>query len=58
MPAIPKGDILVQVTAKNHQSFGETFTIEEDEKVIEVTLQPPQKPYSVHGDNDPRAKQN
>ncbi len=58
VPAIPKGDILVQVTAKNHQSFGETFTIEEDEKVIEVTLQPPQKPYSVHGDNDPRAKQN
>jgi hypothetical protein len=56
LPGIPKGDILIQVTAKNHQSFGDTFTIEEDEKVVEVTLKPPQNPYSVHGDNDPRAK--
>ncbi len=56
LPGIPKGDILIQVTAKNHQSFGETFTIEEDEKLVEVTLKPPQAPYSVHGPNDPRAK--
>ena len=56
LPGIPKGDILIQVTAKNHQSFGDTFTIEEDEKLVEVTLKPPQAPYSVHGPNDPRAK--
>jgi len=56
LPGIPKGDILIQVTAKNHQSFGETFTIEEDEKLVEVSLKPPQAPYSVHGPNDPRAK--
>jgi hypothetical protein len=57
LPGIPKGDILIQVTAKNHQSFGDTFTIEEDERVVEVTLKAPQAPYSVHGPNDPRAKQ-
>jgi len=56
LPGIPKGDILIQVTAKNHQSFGDTFTIEEDEKLVEVSLKPPQAPYSVHGPNDPRAK--
>jgi hypothetical protein len=58
VPEIPKGEIMVQVTAQYHQSYGETVTIEEDEKTIEVVLKPPQKPYSVHGDNDPRAKQN
>lgn len=57
LPGIPKGDILIQVTAKNQQSFGNTFTIEEDERLVEVTLQPPQKPYSVHGPNDPRPKE-
>lgn len=56
LPGIPKGDILIQVTAKNRQSFGDTLTIEEDERLIEITLQPPQQPFSVHGTNDPRAK--
>jgi hypothetical protein len=57
LPGIPKGDIMIQVTAKNHQSFGDTFTIEEDEKEVDVILKPPQAPYSVHGTNDPRAKE-
>ena len=57
IPAIPKGDIMIQVTAKNHQSFGDTFTIEEDERLIRVELKPPQAPFSVHGPNDPRPKQ-
>jgi hypothetical protein len=56
IPPIPKGDILIQVTAKYRQSFGQTFTIEEDERLVEVTLHPPQPSYSVHGPNDPRAK--
>ena len=56
LPGIPKGDILIQVTAKNHQSFGDTFTIEEDDRQVDVVLKPPQAPYSVHGPNDPRAK--
>ena len=56
LPGIPKGDILIQITAKNHQSFGDTFTIEEDDRTVEIELKRPQDPYSVHGPNDPRAK--
>jgi hypothetical protein len=55
IPAIPKGEIMIQVTAKNHQSFGDTFTIIEDQRTIEVVLNPPQPPHSEHGPNDPRA---
>jgi hypothetical protein len=57
IPEIPKGDILIQVTAKAYQSYGETLTIEEDEKTVNVVLKKPQDPYSVHGQTDPRAKQ-
>jgi hypothetical protein len=48
MPPLPQGEILVQVIAKNYQTFGERFTINEPEKTIEVTLNPPQPQYSVH----------
>lgn len=48
IPAIPKGDILIQVIAKNYQTFGEKFEIEEDERTIEIALKPPQAQYSVH----------
>ena len=48
IPQIPKGDITIFVTAKNHQTFGDTFTVEEDERTIEVVLKPPQAQYSVH----------
>jgi hypothetical protein len=48
IPAIPKGDILIQVIAKNYQTFGQTFDVDEDERNIEVVLKPPQKQYSVH----------
>lgn len=57
IPEIPKGDIMIQVTAKFRQSWGETLTIEEDEKTVDVTLLPPQSQYSVHGTNDPRSKE-
>jgi hypothetical protein len=48
MPPVPQGKILVQVIAKNYQTFGGTFDITVDEKVIDVVLNPPQKQYSVH----------
>lgn len=48
IPAIPKGAILIQVHAPNYQTFGQTLEIREDEKVVEVKLNPPQKQYSVH----------
>ena len=48
MPPLPQGKILVQVIAKNYQTFGGTFDVEVDEKVVDVVLNPPQKQYSVH----------
>ena len=48
IPAIPQGKILIQVIAKGYQTFGETFNVDEDEKTIEIKLNPPQKQYSVH----------
>ena len=48
IPELPKGKILVQVTARNYQTFGERFEVEEDQRTIEVKLSPPQAQYSVH----------
>ena len=48
VPEIPKGKILIQVIAKNYQTFGQTFDVAEDEKTIEVTLKPPQTQYTAH----------
>ena len=48
IPELPKGKIMVQVTARNYQTFGQTFEVEEDERTIEVKLSLPQAQYTVH----------
>jgi hypothetical protein len=48
IPPIPQGHILVQVTAKGYQTYGEKFEVNEEEKTIEVKLKPPQSQYSAH----------
>jgi hypothetical protein len=48
IPTIPQGKILVQVIAKGYQTFGETFDVNEEEKTLEVKLNPPQNQYSAH----------
>ena len=48
IPSIPQGKILVQVIAKGYQTFGQTFSVAEDEKTLEITLNPPQQQYSAH----------
>ena len=48
IPEIPQGKIRVQVNAKNYQTFGDTFDIQEDERTIEIKLKPPQAQYSAH----------
>jgi hypothetical protein len=48
IPPIPKGSILIQVRADNYQTFGETFKIDEDEKIVDIKLKPPQAQYSAH----------
>lgn len=48
IPPLPQGKILVQVIAKGFQTFGQKFEVQEDEKTIEVVLNPPQPQYSAH----------
>jgi|SRR5271157_326880 len=48
VPEIPQGNILIQVNAKGYQTYGKVFQIDEEEKTIEVTLNPPQQQYSAH----------
>jgi hypothetical protein len=48
IPELPKGKILIQITAKNYQTFGQTFEVQDDEKTIEIKLNEPQQQYSAH----------
>ena len=48
IPSIPQGKILVQIIAKGYQTFGQTFDVAEEEKTLEITLNPPQQQYSAH----------
>jgi hypothetical protein len=48
IPSIPKGQVLVQIIAKNYQTFGQTFDVTEDERTLEIKLNPPQAQYSAH----------
>jgi uncharacterized GH25 family protein len=47
IPPIPQGQILIQVIAKDYQTFGQTFDIDEEQKTVEITLNPPQPQYSA-----------
>jgi len=48
IPEMPKGKIRVQVVAKGYQTFGQTFDVDQDQRTIEVKLNPPQEQYSAH----------
>ena len=47
IPQIPKGKIRIQVNAKGYQTFGQDFQVEEDERTLEIKMNPPQPQYSV-----------
>ncbi len=48
IPSLPQGKIQIQVIAKGYQTFGQTYDVSEEEKTIEVKLNPPQPQYSAH----------
>jgi uncharacterized GH25 family protein len=48
IPQVPKGKIRIQVNAKGYQTFGQDFQVEEDERTLEIKMNPPQPQYSVH----------
>ena len=48
IPPIPQGTILIQVIAENYQTFGQNFDVDQDEKTLDIKLNPPQPQYSAH----------
>ncbi len=48
IPAIPQGKIQVQIIAKGFQTFGRIFDVTDEEKTLDITLNPPQQQYSAH----------
>jgi hypothetical protein len=48
IPSIPQGKIQIQVIAKGYQTFGQIFDIAEEEKTVEIKLNPPQTQFSAH----------
>jgi len=50
IPEIPQGKIQIQVIAKNYQTFGKVFDVDQEEKTVEINLNPPQAQFSAHQD--------
>ncbi len=48
IPTIPQGKIRIQVIAKGYQTFGEIFDVAQEEKDIDIKLNPPQQQYTAH----------
>ena len=48
IPPIPQGEILIQVIAKNFQTYGQTVDIDETEKTVDIKLNAPQPQYTAH----------
>jgi carboxypeptidase family protein len=48
IPEIPQGKIRIQINAKGYQTFGQIFDINEEERAVEIKLNPPQPQYSSH----------
>ena len=48
IPPVPQGTILVQVIAKDYQTFGQNFDVDEDQQTLEIKLNAPQPQYSAH----------
>jgi hypothetical protein len=48
IPSIPQGKIQIQVIASHYQTFGKVFDVDQEEKTIEIQLNPPQPQFSAH----------
>jgi hypothetical protein len=47
-PSIPQGKMRIQVIAKNHQTFGQIYDVDNEEQQITIKLNPPQAQHSEH----------
>jgi hypothetical protein len=48
VPALPQGDVRIQVIARGYQTFGQTYEVNEPEKTITIKLNPPQPQHTEH----------
>jgi hypothetical protein len=48
IPAIPQGQIRIQIIANGYQTYGDTIDVTDAEKTIEIKLNPPQQQYTSH----------
>ncbi len=48
IPPIPQGQILIQIIAKDYQTFGQVFDVDEENKTLDIALNAPQPQYSAH----------
>lgn len=48
LPPIPQGKVRVMVHARGYQTFGEIYELAEEEKTIQIKMNPPQAQFSVH----------
>ncbi len=47
-PPVPEGTVQLQVITQTYQTYGQKIDVAGDEKVVDITLNPPQKQYSAH----------
>jgi uncharacterized GH25 family protein len=47
-PPVPEGSVQLQIINSKYQTYGQKMDIQGPEKLVEVTLHPPQSQYSAH----------
>jgi hypothetical protein len=45
-PGIPEGKVLIQINARNYQTFGQTYDLEGPDQTVEIQLKTPQSQYT------------
>ena len=46
IPAIPQGEVTIQIIAQNYQTFGDVYQLDQPEQTVTIKLNRPQPQYS------------
>jgi hypothetical protein len=46
IPAIPHGEVTIQIIAENYQTFGDVYQLDQDQQTVTIRLNRPQAQYS------------
>ena len=47
-PPVPEGSVQLQVITQRYQTYGKKMDVSGEEKLVQITLNPPQNQYSAH----------